>query len=130
MTENSKLNNFHSLLNGFTGTGEYFHNPLYKNLYYTEGVRYFLQNAGEGAYWFLTLVATEIKPILKEDFYFIYLRVNDDETAKITVQRDKDEPVLYEKELNYTDCPYSEESYKFCFDCYSEQAILCLLSEY
>lgn len=130
MTENSKLNNFHSLLNSFTGTGEYFHNPLHKNLYYTEGVRYFLQNAGEGAYWFLTLVATEIKPILKEDFYFIELTVNEDETGKIIVQRDKGEPILYEKELDYTDCPYSDKAYKFCFDCYSEQAILCLLSEY
>ncbi len=130
MTKKSLLNNFQSSLNKFTGTSQYYYNPLFKNLNYTDGVRFFIQNAGEGAYWFLTLVATEIKPLLKEDFYFIYLTVNNDETGKIIVQRDKGEPILYEKELTYTDCPYSDKAYKFCLDCYSEQAVLCLLSEY
>lgn len=126
----SKLNNFHYSLSQFVGTEQYFFNPLFKNLNYTEGVRYFIDNAGNGANWFLILVATEIIPILKEDFYFIELTVNQDQTAKIIVQRDKGEPILYEKDLDYTDCPYSNEPYKFCLDVYPENSILCLLSEY
>ncbi len=124
------LNSFQLNLSSFVGTEQYFFNPLFKTLYYTEGVKYFLDNAGQGANWFLTLVATEIKPILKPDFYFIELKVEKDETAKIICQRDKGEPILYKLELDYTDCPYSEEPYKFCFDVNEEQQILCLLSEY
>jgi len=124
------LNNFQLNLSSFVGTEQYFFNPLFKNLYYTEGVKYFLDNAGQGANWFLTLVATEIKPILKPDLYFIELKVEKDETAKIICQRDKGEPILYKLELDYTDCPYSEEPYKFCFDVNEEQQILCLLSKY
>lgn len=130
MSKEEQLNNFHSLLSNFTGTEQYFYNPLFKNLNYTEGVRYFMQNAGEGAYWFLTFVATEIIPKLKNEFYFIELTVNKDKTANIIVQLDKGEPILYQKEIEYTDCPPCVEPYKFCLDCYAEQTILCLLSEY
>ena len=90
-----------------------------------------MEHAGNGAYWFLTLVATEINPKIKnEDFYFIELKVNEDKTAVITCQRDRGEPVIYKKELKYTDCPYSEEPYKFYYDYYSEQQTLILPSEY
>lgn len=117
-------------LEQFCGTDRYYYDPLFKNINYTDGFRYFMHNAGEGAHWFLILVATEIRPILEEDFYFIELLVNADETAKITVQRDIGEPVLYEKELNYTDCPPSDEPYKFYFDCNKDISILFLPSEY
>lgn len=130
MNNKQNHNNFHYLLNSFIGTDNYYYNPLFKNLNYTDGVKYFMDNAGEGANWFLILVATEIKPILKEDFYFIELTVNKEETAKIIVQRDKGEPILYEKEIDYTDCPYSDKPYKFCLDINTEYSILCLLSEY
>lgn len=130
MTQKSLLKSFQYSLREFSGTTQYYYNPLYKNLNYTDGVKYFMENAGQGTYWFLTLVATEIKPILQEDFYFIELSVNEDKTAKIKVQRDKGEPVLYKKNLSYTDCPPSKVPYKFCLDLQSEFSILCLLSEY
>lgn len=56
--------------------------------------------------------------------------MNRDKTSVITVQKDKGEPILYKKELEYTDCPPADEPYKFCLDCYKEQTVLCLLSEY
>ena len=107
-------------LKQFCGTDRYYYDPLFKNINYTDGFRYFMHNAGEGAHWFLTLVATEIRPILEEDFYFIELVVSADETAKITVQRDIGEPVLYEKEFNgnsskkniVTELKNSTESFK------------------
>ena len=86
-----------------------------------------MKKAGQGAYCFLTIVATKIKQAIKnDDFNFIDLKVNEDKTAVITCQRDKEEPVLYKKELKYTDCPYSEIPYKFYFDCYPEQQTLIL----
>lgn len=57
-----------------------------------------MENAGEVAYWFLTLIATKIKPAIKsDDFYFIELKVNEDKTAIITCQRDKRETFSYKK---------------------------------
>lgn len=67
---------FRLSLSEFWGTACYYYNPLCKNLYYTEGVKFFLNNAGKGAYWFLSIVATEIIKQLKPEFYFIYLEVN------------------------------------------------------
>lgn len=123
-------NNFHLSLSEFVGTELYYFRQPFKNIHYTEGVKYFIDNAGNGANWFLVLVATEIIPILKPEFYFIELTVNQDETAKIIVQRDEGQPILYEKDLKYTDCPPCSEPYKFCLDVNSENSILCLLSEY
>ena len=45
-------------------------------------------------------------------------------------RKDKGETDLYQKELKYTDCPYSEEPYKCCFDYYDKQQTLILPSEY
>ena len=122
---------FRLSLSEFRGTACYYYNELYKNLYYTEGVKFFFNNAGKGAYWFLSIVATEIIPKLKTEFYFIYLEVNNDK-AKITVRLDKGQPVLYQKILTKTDCPSSnDEPYIFCLDMNDpNNTILCLLSEY
>lgn len=124
--------NLKSELNNFIGTECYYINPLFKNISYTDGVKYFLTNAGNGAYWFLTIIATEMLKVLENEFYFIELTVNQDQTAKITVQLDKDEPILFEKDLSYTDCPPSGlEPYKFCLNVNKPAyIILCLLSEY
>ena len=130
ISNQDNYSDFYSELKNFKGTENYYVNPLFKKIHYTDGVKYFLQNAGNGAYWFLTLVATEILKTLKDDFYFIELKINADNSAKIIVQRDKGEPILYEKDIDYTDCPYSDKPYKFCIDVSSNIVILCLLNEY
>ena len=132
MADKENLNKLQLELTEYcNGVNQFLYNPLFKTIQYSDGVKYFMENAGAGAYWFLTLVATEIKPAIpSDDFYFIELKVNDDNTAIITCQRDKGEPVLYKKELKYTDCPPSKEPYKFYFDYYPEQQTLILPSEY
>lgn len=46
--------------------------------------------------------------INNENTYFIHYASNGFYNGSIiTCQRDKGEPVLYKKELKYTDCPYS-----------------------
>lgn len=58
----------------YMGSQQVFHLPMQWKTVYTEGVRYFAQNAGNGAYWFLTILVTE-PAIFKqaEDFAFIKL---------------------------------------------------------
>ena len=129
MTNKENLNNLQLNLCNFSGTTQYYYIAPFKKLHYTDGIKYFLEKAGNGAYWFLTLVATEILPKLKDDLFFIELKVNDDNSAIIKVFRDKGEPILYEREIPYTDCPPSKETYEFCIDVYDEQQILCLLNE-
>lgn len=130
MTDKKNPDSLQLDLCNFTGTTQYYYTPIFKNINYTDGVRYFMQNAGGGAYWFLNLVATEIIPKLENEFYFIELTVNINKSADIIVQLDEGEPILYEKHLKYTDCPPSEKPYKFCLENNSEKSILCLLSEY
>lgn len=123
------LNNLQSNLTNFIGTTQYYHIKPFNNFLYTDGFKYFMDKAGNGAYWFFFIIATEILPKLKDDLFFIDLKVNKDSTAKITAFRDTDEPLLFEKDIEFTDCPYSEAPYEFCIDVYDEQQIICLLSE-
>lgn len=129
MKNKKKLNNLQLNLCNFSGTTQYYYIAPFKKLLYTDGFKYFIKNAGNGATWFYILIATEILPKLKDDLFFIELKVSDDNSAKIRVFRDKGEPILYKKEIPYTDCPPSETSYEFCIDVYDEQQIICLLQE-
>lgn len=126
------LNNLQlNLCNYCNGVNQFYYNNMFKSIEYSDGVKYFFENAGNGGYWFLTLIATEIKPKIKnDDFYFIELIVNEDKTAKVIVQKDKHQPILYKKVLNYTDCPPSKVPYKFYFDCYPKKQTLILPTEY
>ena len=129
MMNKENLNNLQLNLCNFIGTTQYYYIAPFKKLLYTDGIKYFMEKAGNGAYWFYILVATEILPKLKDDLFFIELKVKDDNSAKIKVFRDRGEPILYKKEIPYTDCPPSEEPYEFCIDVYYEQQVLYLMSE-
>lgn len=129
MADKKNLNNLQLNLCNFSGTTQYYFIAPYKKLLYTDGIKYFMDNAGNGATWFYMIIATEILPKLKDDLFFIELKVKDDNSAKIKVFRDKGEPFLFKKDIEYTDCPPSETPYEFCIDVYDEQQILCLLSE-
>lgn len=37
----------------FTGTEQWFRHPLSSNFLYTDGVKFFAEHCGGGAYWFL-----------------------------------------------------------------------------
>lgn len=90
-------------LNGFTGSTEYFKHWT-KRLLYTEGVQYFAENAGGGAYWFLDICATEIMDAqATEPFIYITLDVKGD--SALLTATDGDVMNLYVREIEYTDCP-------------------------
>jgi hypothetical protein len=118
--ENS--NELAAALQQFTGTENYYKHWLGK-LQYTDGVKYFAETAGGGAYWFLDIVATEILPLqAKEPFISIELLVDSD-AANLQVT-DGNDNQIFAKAISYTDCPTG--SWNF----YLIDNILLLRSEY
>lgn len=118
------MSNFHSDMRQFTGSAVLYHHPLYKVPQYTEGIRYFLQNAGNGAYWLLDLIATE-PAIAKQarEFASIKLSVKHN-AARLWVDDGNLGKPVYERTIEYTDCP--EGQYSF----YWTDNVLMLASEY
>lgn len=61
-------NELKSALCAYYGTENYYkHSLMGSRFLYTDGVRFFAQNAGGGAYWFLDILATqpEIREAMK-----------------------------------------------------------------
>jgi len=100
----------HALRN-FTGTETWWRHNLSRNMTYTDGVKFFAENANNGAYWFLDIVATEIFPLQRnEEFINIMLYVKD---SKAVIEADDGDRgsgrvVLFRREIDYTDCPEGE----------------------
>lgn len=89
-------------LRQFTGTTQYYIQPLYRWMKYTDGVHHFVEKAG--AYWFLNIVGTELHDLAKkEEFMTVDLIVRDD-NAEILVT-DGNDTVLWKRKPIYTDCP-------------------------
>ncbi len=110
-------------LRQFTGTDHWYRHPLNRNMLYTDGVKYFADNAGNGAYWFLDICATELYELQAEEgFISVWLDVQDDK-AMIAADDGNDKD-LYSKTIEYTDCPPGE--WKFFFT----DKVLLLTSEY
>lgn len=108
----------------FTGTEEWFRYPLNRNMLFTDGVKFFADNAGGGAYWFLDIVATEHMPLQMagEEFMVIKLKV---EGSKATITtEDGNDRVLTQRRIDYTDCPEGEWTF------YLVDGTLLLPSEY
>jgi hypothetical protein len=64
----------------FTGTDQWFRHPFNSNLLYTDGVKFFAEHCGNGAYWFLDIIATELADLQEtEDFLTIDLVVKAEE---------------------------------------------------
>ena len=92
----------------FTGSEQIFRHSLVPTFLYTEGVRYFAQNAGNGAYWLLDILATEVLALNKtEEFICIKFTVNDSGTAQITAD-DGNKNVFWTRDLDFTDTPTGE----------------------
>lgn len=91
-------------LDYFTGTEGYHYNPMYRWMNYTDGVKFFAENAGNGAYWFLDIIGTEMRRLVEaEGFLHIVLR-SENGAGEITVD-DGNDNLLWSKTLDFTDCP-------------------------
>ena len=110
----------------FTGSEHLYFNPLYRQLKYTDGVKYFAERAG--TYWLLDIIGTEFHPKTtgenpKWDYFLsISLRVKDSQ-AQIKVT-DGNEATFASKTIAYTDCPKGDWHF------YLTDNVLMLASEY
>lgn len=97
----------------YTGTEQYHFNPLNRNILYTDGARFFFENAGGGAYWLLDILITQpeiLNALKQEGFLYVTLTVTPASTAVLMVANDSGEyaTVYYRREIEYTDCPAGE----------------------
>ena len=90
-------------LRQFTGTEHYYkHN--FGGMLYTDGVKYFAEKAGGGAYWFLDIVSTELMRLAAEEgFLSIHLFAKNGK-AKLSAD-DGNDNILWTKNIDFTDCP-------------------------
>ena len=82
------------------GTEHYYR--YYGNFLYTDGVKYFCENAE--AYWFIDAVFSHLVR-MPDDFYTITLKVNNDLTATLNIKGDKAKKT---QNIPFTDCPAGE----------------------
>lgn len=100
-------NELSNALAHFSGTDEWYRHALNHNMLYTEGVKFFAENAGGGAYWFLDIVATELFQMQGvQPFQHIKMNVMHTE-ARISAD-DGDGNVFWTRDIDYTDCPAGE----------------------
>lgn len=106
----------------FYGT-EHYYKHMFGGMVYTDGVKYFAENAGGGAYWFLDIIATEVMQLHKtQPFNSIHL-ISGGHNATLTVD-DGNDNKLWSKIIHITDCP--EGDWQF----YLIDKVLMLPSEY
>ena len=112
-------------LRRFTGTENYYQQSFNRKIMYTDGVKYFVEHAGQGAYWFLDILISE-REILEQasDFACIKLEVDNFKQATISVTDGDYSPPVFTRKIHYTDCP--EGIWEFYFT----NNVILLPSEY
>lgn len=117
-------------LSNFTGTENYYCNKNYP-FEYTDGIKYLAENGG--AYWLLDAIASwQKEPIIKSNqdlrqVQFWTLKVNPDNSAVLTCERDTDE-IICEQKIPFTDFPIQEICLYLCD--MGTKGVLLLPSEY
>lgn len=107
-------------LTQFIGTEHYYVNPLYRWMRYTDGVKYFCDEAG--AYWFLDIIGTELHRVAaRHKFIDVVMKVKD---GNADIEANDRGPVLWERNGIHTDCP--DGIYKF----FLQNNVFFLQSEY
>jgi len=119
------------VLTRFIGTEHWFRHSINKKMLYTDGVKFFAENAGDsGGYWFLDKVAIEILPLVvskKQYFVVLTIEVKEDNTANISVT-DGNDHWIASYDIVYTDMQAGV--WKFYLQDDIEHAVLLLPSEY
>ena len=104
MNDGHKLND---ALGAFYGGDTLYFNPLNPKIKYTEGVKFFLDNAGHGAYWLLNILITE-PAILRAQrdlgIVFVRLKVVSSQ-ANLVVNAGRGCAALFSQHFRVTDCP-------------------------
>jgi hypothetical protein len=95
-------------LNQFTGTEHWYRYGLVRDVLFTDGAK-FLADEG-GAYWLIDAIANaqrHEKAVAAEPFQVWKLSVRENHTGTLTCD-DGNGEIVYQQELDYTDCPLPE----------------------
>lgn len=104
-----------SQLAQFQGGDQTYRHNFARSVIYTSGVKYFADNAGGGARWFLDILATEPKIRRQgQDFALILLKVKDSKAKIIVTDGNDGTPGIFKRNVDFTDCPEGE--WKFYFE--------------
>jgi hypothetical protein len=115
-------------LRQFTGTEHYYRHPLARRVVYTDGVRYFAEAAG--AYWLIDILATELpKLAAKHRILFVHCVVKDG-NARLYANEDSGKPNLWERAIDFTDCPEGDWSFYMADGGDADNVVILLSSEY
>lgn len=87
------------------GTETWWRHPLNRNVTYTDGVKYFADNAAGGAHWLLDIIATELAPFARTHGIAFLTAASDGRRATLSLRRDSDEPPLWTRDIALTDLP-------------------------
>ena len=110
-------------LSGFTGTENWYRHWANPKITFTDGAHHFAEHAGNGAFWFLDIIVTELTGLQRElGFLHIVLNVIENE-ADITAD-DGNNNIVWQKHISYTDCPPG--TYRFYFT----NDVILLTTEY
>ncbi|QFZ84585.1 hypothetical protein GFK26_18325 [Variovorax paradoxus] len=107
------MNDGHELLRNmqqFSGAEQLFRHGLVRDFNYTEGVRFFAQNAGGGAYWLLDILATEpaIRSLVldeREGCGFASVRLKVTGSKAHLIVDDGNGNTKFRRFVDPTDCP-------------------------
>ena len=111
-----------SALAHFTGTTQWYRNPMFPAFTYTDGVRFLAEQAG--AYWLIDYVfSNQLLPEIKDEVFQVWKIFTVDSQAVLKVE-DGNGLILQEFKIPYTDFPLKEFTLLFTDN------VLLLLTEY
>jgi len=105
------------------GTENYYKIPL-SEMVYTDGINDLINKCK--CYWLIsdTAIYLSQNPNINKEFLILSIKVNENNTAEITLKEDSNEPNLYYKKIEYTD--FALKEYEF----YIINEVMLLKSEY
>lgn len=112
-------NELRQLLRGHYGTDTVWKHGINPRMLYTDGVRAFAQNAGQGAYWLLDILATEpaiLREVRTAGIAFVKLSVSGSRAVLLVTdggKGDQPEQVVYRRDIDITDCPEGDWIFYF-----------------
>ena len=109
-------------LKQFTGTEQWYRNPLFPKYLYTDGVKYLAEIAG--AYWLIDYIfSNQSLKVIQEQEFQVWELIVDDDRAIIRVE-DGNDNLIHEFKISYTDFPLKN------FSLWFTDNVLLLPSEY
>ena len=103
-----EINTLKLELKQFSGGGDFYRNPLFRNYVYTEGVRHLAEQAG--AYWLIDyILSNQLDPKLIVQPFQVWKMLVQDDSAAVTVEDGNDNQITTFT-IGYTDFPLKEIS--------------------